>query len=188
MVGGMNDAEVSRAIDSIKSGITCLIKKQGDSDVILTQILEALSEGSGTDMGPTNTILQNVLNSIINGTQLSQLVDGDGNIASVDNRDDSVKVFSIKQTNSISNNGTITNGGTSEMILSSNPNRIGFEFMNLSNEIIMIQFGGSASATEGFAVQPNYGSYTMPNTVTTEEIHIWGNTTGQAYAYIEYTL
>jgi hypothetical protein len=80
---------------------------------------------------------------------------------------------------------TIAIGGTAQTILPATPTRKGFEIQNNSNADLRIAFGTTASATTGFVIKANDGSYSSGTFVSSASISIFGTTTGQAFTYIE---
>lgn len=104
-------------------------------------------------------------------------------ITRVQSNDDVNLVYS---TESDSQEGTITTGGTAQVFLPQNVLRQGFEIMNKSASDLYFSIGGTASLTVGFKLVSG-GSYSSPATRTsTKPISIWGATTSQAFTFIEY--
>lgn len=92
----------------------------------------------------------------------------------------------IEQTNNNHTSGTITNGGTAQIIISANESRVGFEIQNTSSAKLNLGFGVAPTATTGFSLDAGSSYSTQPNLTTVGDIYLFGATTGQTFTYIEY--
>lgn len=86
----------------------------------------------------------------------------------------------------LSQQSSVTLGGTAQQILAANPLRQGFEIQNNSTLDLRLAFGSTASATDGFIIKANEGSYSSSSRVSTGLVSIFGTTTGQQFTFIEY--
>jgi hypothetical protein len=92
----------------------------------------------------------------------------------------------VQQSQNGNVNGTITAGGTAQLLLAANNSRKGFEIQNLSSADLWLNFGGTAAVNSGFKLPAN-STYTPPsNFISTAAISIFGATTGQQFSYIQY--
>lgn len=86
----------------------------------------------------------------------------------------------------ISQTFTITTGGTSQVLAPFTFRRQGFEIQNLSTGDLYFNIGNTAGLNTSFKLVVG-GSYSSPATrCSIESINIWGATTGQQFAFIEY--
>jgi len=79
--------------------------------------------------------------------------------------------------------GTITTGGTSQVIFAANESRRSFEFQNTSDTVMYLDFGQAATSTgtKSFVIQPG-GYYGHPvNFPYTTSITVLCATTGKTY-------
>lgn len=79
--------------------------------------------------------------------------------------------------------GTITTGGTSQVIFAANPNRRYLEIQNVSDETMYINFGSAASASSAsYMIAANGGAYiNASNYCPTTTITIISATTGKRF-------
>jgi hypothetical protein len=83
-------------------------------------------------------------------------------------------------------NKTITTGGTAQVALATKANRNYFEIINISNEVLYLGIGVTAT-TDGIPLDSNGGGYFSDNmNITTSAISILGATTGSKFITIEY--
>jgi hypothetical protein len=93
-----------------------------------------------------------------------------------------------RSTGANTTSGSITTGGTGQVLSATNSQRKAFEIQNTSAGILRLMISNATIATSsnGFSV-PAGGSYSFPSMVsTTQQISVWGATTGQTYTFIEY--
>ncbi len=86
----------------------------------------------------------------------------------------------IKLTN---RSGTITSGGAAQVLMARNDDRRGFAVQNLSSGDLWIREDGTSAAATQPSLKLIAGAYyeTPPRSVTTDEVSIFGATTGQAF-------
>lgn len=81
--------------------------------------------------------------------------------------------------------GTITTGGTAQVLSAANTSRNGFWIRNLSGEVLWIQFGSTAVAgTPSLPIYPN--EYWEAPAVPTTALSVYGATTGSAWSAREW--
>lgn len=82
-------------------------------------------------------------------------------------------------------NGSITTGGTSQLMVGSNANRKFLTIWNTSpSDILWIQLGQNAGVNAGFPIGPGFAEkFDLPE--PSNAIYIYGATTGDTYAYME---
>ena len=81
--------------------------------------------------------------------------------------------------------GTITTGGTAQVLMAANSSRSGIEFFNNSVGSIWLNVVGTATAGGG-SIEVRSGGYWSPPVVPVTAISIIGATTGQAFTCWEY--
>ena len=101
-----------------------------------------------------------------------------------------VSIDEVAQTTNAHTSGTITLGGTAQVLLPANLTRKYFEFQNRSATAMILCIGATATATNGIilagAASGVGGFYSMPaNMVATGAISIFCTTTGRAFTYLE---
>lgn len=91
-----------------------------------------------------------------------------------------------KQNSSIFVSGTITLGGTAQIIMASNEQRLGFEVQNTSSAPLNLGIGASVTVSTGFVLEAGATYFTGTDIVSTRAIWLIGATTGQTFTFIEY--
>jgi hypothetical protein len=82
-------------------------------------------------------------------------------------------------------NGSITTGGTSQVMVGSNANRKFLQIWNTSStDILWVQMGQASGVNSGFPIGPGF-MFQFPNPQPSNEIYIYGATSGDTYAYSE---
>lgn len=82
-------------------------------------------------------------------------------------------------------NGSIATGGTSQVMVGSNANRKFLQIWNTSStDILWVQMGQASGVNSGFPIGPGF-MFQFPNPQPSNEIYIYGATTGDTYAYSE---
>ena len=82
-------------------------------------------------------------------------------------------------------NGSITTGGTSQVMVGSNANRKFLQIWNTSStDILWVQMGQASGVNSGFPIGPGF-MFQFPNPQPSNDIYIYGATTGDTYAYSE---
>ncbi len=80
--------------------------------------------------------------------------------------------------------GTITSGGTSQVLLAANTSvpRTWFYFQNLSTHVMWLGFGATAVQSQpSIQVAANGGIFRMDNTVSDDAINVVSSTTADAF-------
>ncbi len=118
----------------------------------------------------------------VNIGQYKKLVDmGDGSHA------ESVSIGSFQKATYTDKSGTITSGGAAQTIAAANTARRGFLIQNQSTSDLWISSVGTAAATQPSIWLPAGSYYEFPvNGVPTAAISLFGATTGQAFAAMEW--
>ena len=82
-------------------------------------------------------------------------------------------------------NGSITTGGTSQVMVGSNANRKFLQIWNTSStDILWVQMGQASGVNSGFPIGPGF-MFQFPNPQPSNAVYIYGATTGDTYAYSE---
>jgi hypothetical protein len=81
-------------------------------------------------------------------------------------------------------NGSITTGGTAQTALPINTNRVGFEIINTSSTTLYINISGTATINS-LAIPPGQSYSRWVGKLFTNEISIFGATTGQTFTTLE---
>jgi hypothetical protein len=82
-------------------------------------------------------------------------------------------------------NGSIATGGTSQVMVGSNANRKFLQIWNTSStDILWVQMGQASGVNSGFPIGPGF-MFQFPNPQPSNDIYIYGATTGDTYAYSE---
>jgi len=85
----------------------------------------------------------------------------------------------------VDRSGTITAGGTAQVLMAANSSRSGIEFFNNSVGSLWLNVVGTATAGGG-SIEVRSGGYWSPPVVPVTAISVIGATTGQAFTCWEY--
>lgn len=95
-------------------------------------------------------------------------------------------VSAIPKSTAVHVNGTITLGGTAQVLLALNLSRVGFELFNNSAGDLWIGIGTAPTVGTGIKIASGSGYVTPVNISYTNAINIIGAVTAQAYTVVEY--
>jgi hypothetical protein len=82
--------------------------------------------------------------------------------------------------------GSVTSGGVAQTAIALNANRKGWSLQNTSVGNLYISITGTAS-TSSFLISPGASVGNMSGICSTGAISVYGATTGQTFAAVEYT-